>query len=108
MARKKVVLLGSTGSIGLSTLKVAEGIAESMEVVALAANSSVDALVSQVEQTGVKHVGLYDVSREAELREKLPEGVEVHLGAEGLLEIATLADADMVLIAIVGLSLIHI
>ena len=104
MSRKKVVLLGSTGSIGVSTLKVAEGIPESMEVVALAAHSSVDALAEQVRQTRVKHVGLYDASKEAELRDKLPEGVCVHVGAEGLLEIATLEGADMVLVAIVGVA----
>ena len=92
MARKKVVLLGSTGSIGVSTLKVAEGIPDSMELVALAAHSSVDALAEQAKQTGVKHVGLYDASKGDELREKLPEDVTIHLGAQGLLEIATLAE----------------
>lgn len=107
MARKKVVLLGSTGSIGTSTLKVADGIPERMEIVAIAAHSSVDALAEQAKQTGVKHVGLYDASKEAELREKLPDDVCVHLGADGLLEIATLADADMVLVAIVGVAGLH-
>jgi 1-deoxy-D-xylulose-5-phosphate reductoisomerase len=104
MARKKVVLLGSTGSIGVSTLKVAQGIPESMEIVALAANSSVDVLAAQARETGVKHVALYDSSKGAELREKLPEDVEIHLGAEGLLEVSTLPDADMVLVAIVGVA----
>jgi 1-deoxy-D-xylulose-5-phosphate reductoisomerase len=104
MARKKVVLLGSTGSIGVSTLKVAEGIPDSMEIVALAANSSVDKLAEQAIQTGVKHVGLYDLSKESELREKLPADVNIHLGPDGLLEIVQLAEADMVLVAIVGIA----
>ena len=102
MKKRKVVLLGSTGSIGTSTLKVASDIPECMEIVALAANSSVEQLASQARETGVKHVALYDASKEDELRSALPEGVVIHLGAEGLLEISTLADADMVLIAIVG------
>lgn len=102
MKKRKVVLLGSTGSIGTSTLKVASDIPECMEIVALAANSSVELLASQARETGVKHVALYDVSKEAELRSALPQDVTIHLGAEGLLEISTLADADMVLIAIVG------
>ncbi|MDG1358134.1 MAG: 1-deoxy-D-xylulose-5-phosphate reductoisomerase [Akkermansiaceae bacterium] len=102
MKKRKVVLLGSTGSIGTSTLKVASDIPECMEIVALAANSSVEQLANQARETGVKHVALYDASKEAELRAALPEGVTIHLGAEGLLEISTLADADMVLIAIVG------
>jgi len=102
MKKRKVVLLGSTGSIGTSTLKVASDVPECMEIVALAANSSVELLASQARETGVKHVALYDVSKEAELRSALPQDVTIHLGAEGLLEISTLADADMVLIAIVG------
>lgn len=102
MKKRKVVLLGSTGSIGTSTLKVASDIPECMEIVALAANSSVEQLAAQARETGVKHVALYDSSKEAELRAALPEGVNIHLGPEGLLEVSTLASADMVLIAIVG------
>ncbi|MBT8045519.1 MAG: 1-deoxy-D-xylulose-5-phosphate reductoisomerase [Verrucomicrobiae bacterium] len=102
MAKRKVVLLGSTGSIGTSTLKVAAEIPERMEIIALAANSSVESLARQARDTGVKHVALYDASKESELRAALPGDVTIHLGAEGLLEVSTLADADMVLVAIVG------
>ena len=75
-----------------------------MEIVALAAHSSVTSLAAQARETGVKHVGLYDSSKESELRALLPEGVNVYLGAEGLLEIARLSGADMVLVAIVGIA----
>lgn len=102
MRKRKVILLGSTGSIGTSTLKVAEEIPERMEIVALAANSSVESLAAQARETGVQHVALYDASKEAELRAALPEGVKIYLGPEGLLEISVLAEADMVLVAIVG------
>ncbi len=102
MEKRKIVLLGSTGSIGTSTLKVAADIQDRLEIVALAANSSVQALAAQARETGVKHVALYDVSKEAELRAALPDGVKIHLGPEGLLELSTLAEADMVLVAIVG------
>ena len=107
MQKRKVVLLGSTGSIGTSTLKVAGEIPERLEIIALAANSSVEALAQQARETGVKHVALYDASKENELRAALPEGVKIHLGAEGLSEVATLADADMVLVAIVGTAGLH-
>ena len=107
MQKRKVVLLGSTGSIGTSTLKVAGEIPERLEIIALAANSSVEALAQQARETGVKHVALYDASKENELRTALPEGVKIHLGAEGLSEVATLADADMVLVAIVGTAGLH-
>ena len=58
--RKRVVILGSTGSIGQSSLKVAGDIPEWMEIVGLAANSNVDAIAAQVAATGVRHVGLAD------------------------------------------------
>jgi len=107
MKKRKIVLLGSTGSIGSSTLKVARDLPDRIELVALAAHSSVDKLVEQVYETGVKHVGLYDVSKESELREKLPKDVTIHLGPDGLLELSTMADADMVLVAIVGTAGLH-
>jgi len=102
MAQRKVVLLGSTGSIGTSTLKVAADLPDRLKIVALAAHSSVDKLAAQARETGVKHVALYDASKESELRVALPEDVTIHLGPEGLVEISTLAEADMVLVAIVG------
>ncbi|MEM7147891.1 MAG: 1-deoxy-D-xylulose-5-phosphate reductoisomerase [Verrucomicrobiota bacterium] len=100
--RKKVVVLGSTGSIGTSALKVARDIPERMELVGLAANRSVEALAGQVAETGVKAVALADGERAGELRGELPEGVSVFEGEEGLVELASLAEADLVLIAIVG------
>ena len=102
MKKRRVVLLGSTGSIGTSALKVASDLPDCMEIVALAAHSSVEPLAAQAKQTGVKHVALYDASQESRLRAALPSDVEIHLGAEGLLEVSTLEEADMVLVAIVG------
>ncbi|MGJ8657940.1 MAG: 1-deoxy-D-xylulose-5-phosphate reductoisomerase [Akkermansiaceae bacterium] len=107
MSVKKVVLLGSTGSIGTSTLKVAQDIPERMELVGLAAANSVEALARQVEETGVKHVGIYNAEREAELRALIPDDVVVHVGLEGLIELAQLEGADMVLVAIVGIAGLH-
>lgn len=100
--KRRVVLLGSTGSIGLSTLKVAANLPDDIEIIALAANSSIHKLAAQAIATGAKHVALNDSSREAELRALLPTHVKIHLGAEGLSEISTLPEADIVLIAIVG------
>ncbi|MEO5711963.1 MAG: 1-deoxy-D-xylulose-5-phosphate reductoisomerase [Luteolibacter sp.] len=100
--KRRVVLLGSTGSIGTSTLKVARELPEQIEIIALAACGSVEKLAEQARETGVRHVALYDESKAAELRPLLPENVTLHLGAKGLDELATLADADVVLVAIVG------
>ena len=105
--KRRVVLLGSTGSIGCSTLKVALGLPDEIEIVALAACGNCEKLAAQARETGVLNVAIYDTSKEAELRALLPAGVKIHLGAEGLLELATLTGADIVLIAIVGTAGLH-
>ncbi|WP_035612771.1 1-deoxy-D-xylulose-5-phosphate reductoisomerase [Haloferula sp. BvORR071] len=100
--RKKVVLLGSTGSIGCSTLEVARLLPERIELIGLAANGSVDALAKQVRETGVKHAALYDISKLDQLRAAVPSDVKIYAGPEGLAELATLEDAEMVLVSIIG------
>jgi 1-deoxy-D-xylulose-5-phosphate reductoisomerase len=105
--RRRVVLLGSTGSIGCSTLKVAHELPDEIEIIALAAGGNVVKLAAQARETGVRHVALYDATKEAELRALLPTGVQIHLGADGLLELATLAEAEVVLVAIVGTAGLH-
>lgn len=105
--KRRVVLLGSTGSIGTSTLKVARELPEHIEIIALAAAGNIEKLAAQARETGVRHVALYDASKESALRALLPDDVKIHTGADGLLELATLADADIVLIAIVGTAGLH-
>ncbi|MBE6409766.1 MAG: 1-deoxy-D-xylulose-5-phosphate reductoisomerase [Akkermansiaceae bacterium] len=102
MKRKRVVILGSTGSIGTSALKVARDIPERMEVVALAAHSSVGKLAEQAREFGVRHVCIFDESKVAELRALLPADVKICAGLEGLCKLAALEDADMVLVSIIG------
>lgn len=103
MSRKRrVVILGSTGSIGTSALKVARELPERMEVVGLAAHSSVEKLAAQVREFGVKHVCVYDESRRAELQALLPPGVQVHVGEPGLCELVELDEVDVALISIIG------
>lgn len=107
LRKRRVVLLGSTGSIGCSTLKVARELPEQIEIIALAAASNIEKLAAQARETGVRHVALYDASQESALRALLPANVQIHLGAEGLAELATLADVDIVLVAIVGTAGLH-
>lgn len=102
MERKRVIILGSTGSIGASALKVARDVPERMEVVGLAAATSTDALAQQAEETGARHVAIFDESRAEGLQSQLPAGVKLHAGAQGLIDLVTEAEADMVLVAIVG------
>ncbi len=104
---KKIVLLGSTGSIGCSTLKVAQDLPEELQIIALAAHSNIEKLSEQVHDTNVKHVALYDASRADALRALLPSDVTLYLGESGLIELASLAEADTVLVAIVGTAGLH-
>jgi 1-deoxy-D-xylulose-5-phosphate reductoisomerase len=105
--KRRVVLLGSTGSIGTSTLKVARDLPERIEIVALAAAGNIEKLACQARETGVRHVAIHDASKAAALRALLPADVTIHTGADGLLELATLAEADIVLVAIVGTAGLH-
>src|SRR5262249_61090 len=102
MKRKRVVVLGATGSIGDSTLKVAHDIRERMEIVGLAANSNAEKLAIAANKTRPKAICLVDEGKIDILRSKLDYKPTIFLGENGLREIARLDDADMVLIAIVG------
>lgn len=102
MKKKRVVILGSTGSIGTSALKVARDIPERMQPVALAAHSNVESLAAQAREFGVRDVCIYEASKAAELQRLLPSGCRVYTGEEGLCRLATLAEADMVLVSIIG------
>ena len=100
--RKRVILLGSTGSIGTSALKVARDIPDRMEIVGLAAALSTDALAEQAIEFGVKHLVLTDSTCLPALRSALPDDVIIHPGDAGLTDLIGAVEADMVLIAIVG------
>jgi 1-deoxy-D-xylulose-5-phosphate reductoisomerase len=99
---KNVVLLGSTGSIGTSTIKVAEDLPERIRLVGLAAGNNLELLAQQAEQHGPEAVSIGDPDRADALRARLGPGVEVLAGPEGLIRLATLPSAQIVLIAIVG------
>ncbi len=100
--RRKVLILGSTGSIGNSALKVAGAIPDRMEIVGLAAQRSVDVLVRQVAETKVRQVCVTDPAAARKARDLLPPEVEVFEGVAGLAQLVRSTQADLVLVAIVG------
>ena len=102
MKRKRVVVLGATGSIGESALKVAHDIPERIEIVGLAANRNAAKLAEQANRVRPKAVCLVDESKIGELRDALDYEPEIFSGEGGLAQIACLADAEMVLVAVVG------
>lgn len=101
-SKKRVVILGSTGSIGESALKVARDIPDRMEVVGLAAGRSAKSLLAQAAEFKPRAVALYETAELDAIRGHLPAGTACHGGPEGLIELATLPEADLVLISIVG------
>jgi 1-deoxy-D-xylulose-5-phosphate reductoisomerase len=100
--RKRVVILGATGSIGESALKVARDIPNRMEIVGLAANSNAEKLAAAANETRAQSVCLVDETKIDILTRELEYKPRILGGQEGLLETARLTSADMVLVAIVG------
>jgi 1-deoxy-D-xylulose-5-phosphate reductoisomerase len=99
---KNVVLLGSTGSIGTSTVKVAEDLPDQIRLLALGAGNNFDLLLEQARKHKPAVISIADPAKAKELQNVLGTGCEVFSGNEGLLKLATLPAADIVLIAIVG------
>ena len=102
MNRKRVVILGATGSIGESALKVARDIPERMEIVGLAAKSNAQKLAAAANEVRPESVCLVDEAQIDVLRKALDYEPRIFSGEAGLLEIACLTNGDMVLVAIVG------
>src|SRR5436309_1358091 len=102
MNRKRVVILGATGSIGESALKVARDIPERMEIVGLAAKSNAKKLAAAANETRAPLVCLVDKNGVDLLQRTLEYKPRIFSGEEGLREIACLTDTDIVLVAIVG------
>ncbi len=98
---KKVVILGSTGSIGDTTFKVLRRLGNGYRVVGLGAGGQVGKLFKQVRAWSPLCVGVAAADQADLLRRQLP-GVEVVSGSKGLLELATMDGADIVLNALVG------
>ena len=98
--RKRVLILGSTGSIGTQALDVCAR-SEELEVVGLSAERSWEGLVEQARATGVERVALADVDAAARASEAWTDG-RVLGGAEGLVELVVESGADLVLNALVG------
>jgi 1-deoxy-D-xylulose-5-phosphate reductoisomerase len=99
---KNVVLLGSTGSIGTSTIKVADDLPDQIRLIGLAAGNNVELLLEQTRKHTPAAVSINDPTKAKELQDLLGTTAKVYSGNEGLLKLATMPEADIVLIAIVG------
>jgi 1-deoxy-D-xylulose-5-phosphate reductoisomerase len=102
MKKRRVTLLGATGSIGDSAIKVAETIPHHMEIVGMAASRNAAKLAEAANRLRPSAVCLCDSAALSELRRQLAYAPEILSGAEGLVELATRADTDLLLVAIIG------
>lgn len=99
---KRIAILGSTGSIGVSTLNVVRHLGpEKFEVVALAAHSQIDLLQQQAEEFNPALLAVYDKDAARELQRRLPQR-KVVAGMEGIDEAAAYPSAEMVVSAMSG------
>ena len=100
----KIVLLGSTGSIGTQTLDIVRNYSSDLQVVALAAGSNVVLMEQQIREFMPKKAVMWSEEAAKDLKEKVADlPVEVLAGMDGLLEIVTMEEADTVVTAIVGM-----
>lgn len=104
VAKKRVVLLGATGSIGKSTLRVLAAHRDKLELVGVAARSNWQVLAGIAQEFGVKHVGVFDDVAYADAKGSgaFPAGTRLVGGLSGLVDLARLPEADVVLVAVVG------
>lgn len=100
---KKIAILGSTGSIGTQTLEVVRANGD-IGVVALTAGKNVDLLEKQIREFCPKFAAIWKEKDAKELKERLTEiHCEIGFGMEGLIQAAVIAEADVVVTAVVGM-----
>jgi 1-deoxy-D-xylulose-5-phosphate reductoisomerase len=102
MNKRRVTLLGSTGSIGSSTIKVAEAIPNRMEIVGMAALRNASKLADAANRLRPAAVCIVDCSALPELNAGLAYSPEIYAGEDGLVQLSTRGDPDLVLVAIIG------
>ena len=101
--RKKIAVLGSTGSIGTQTMDVVRANGD-LEVEALSAGSNIDLLEQQIREFRPKLAAVYQEEKAVQLRERLRDmDVRVVSGMDGLLELAVMPETELLVTAIVGM-----
>jgi len=102
LKKRKIAVLGSTGSIGVNALQVLEGFPEEFEVVALAAHSNTNLLLAQAERFHPAFLAVAGKNDETAFSERLPAGAEAGFGPRSLIQAC--AGADLVLLAVLGIA----
>jgi 1-deoxy-D-xylulose-5-phosphate reductoisomerase len=102
--QKNIAILGSTGSIGRNSLEVIKNLGDGFNVTYLTARSNIDLLLKQISEFHPRGVVLEDARAAAELRTRVNGSAEVLAGRDGLREIVTREDVDIVISSLVGFA----
>lgn len=103
--KKKIAILGSTGSIGTQALEIAREQKDKIQVEVLTANSNADLLIAQAKEFNPNHVVIADESKYKMVKEALAdEDIKVFTGSKSIADIMDITSADTVLTAMVGYS----
>lgn len=101
---KKIVLLGSTGSIGENTLRVVEALPAHLCVIAVGVEKNYVRALEQAREFGARVVAVTDPEAAERCAREAPSGIDVLAGPEGIEEAARLEEADVVVCAVVGMA----
>lgn len=99
---KRISILGSTGSIGINTLNVAENLSDRIQIVGLSTNTNIQLLAEQAEKFNPKIIAIADTTAAKQFRKNYSFDGIVTSGTESLSEVATMAEVDTVVTAVVG------
>jgi 1-deoxy-D-xylulose-5-phosphate reductoisomerase len=100
---KNISILGSTGSIGTSTLKIIEKYPNKFKVIGITAGKNISLLLKQIEKFSPQVVAVMDKGMAQKLKKLIGKlKVSIYFGMEGFCKVATLPDVDMVMSAIIG------
>jgi len=101
---KKIVILGSTGSIGRQALEVVDAFPEMYQIVGLAAGSNISLLAEQVEKYQPQYISIGSESDALTLKSLIKSRVEILSEEKGLIELAKLKEIDLILVAVSGIN----
>ena len=105
MKIRKVTILGSTGSIGINALKVIENLKEEIRVIGLSCNKNIDLLINQIKTFKPLYVSIADEEAYHAFKNKITNyNIELLKGRNGLLEISSISDNDLIINGLVGSS----
>ncbi len=100
---KKISIFGSTGSIGMTTLRIVEENPDLFQAITLVAGRNIERLIEQIHKFQPKHVYITTKENADRLKKEFPN-LDIYYGEEGLKEISKLEDADIAVSALVGIS----